>query len=67
MKISISQIKIGDRFRRDLGDIGHLVDSIKRHGLLHPVVITDKMSYDDKKILDRLMNSYVSFYQFDIG
>ena len=41
MKVPIADIKIGPRFRKDLGDIGPLVDSIKRHGLLHPVVITE--------------------------
>ena len=40
MKVPIGDIKIGPRFRKELGDIGPLVDSIKRHGLLHPVVIT---------------------------
>ena len=40
LKVSIADIKIGSRFRKDLGDIGPLIDSIKRHGLLHPVVIT---------------------------
>ena len=42
LKVRIADIKIGPRFRKDLGDIGPLVDSIKRHGLLHPIVITDK-------------------------
>jgi ParB family chromosome partitioning protein len=42
LKIKISDINIGPRFRKDLGDLGPLIDSIKRHGLLHPVVITDK-------------------------
>ena len=40
MKVPIADIKIGPRFWKELGDIGPLVDSIKRHGLLHPVVIT---------------------------
>ena len=42
MLVKISAIIIGPRFRKDLGDIGPLVDSIKRIGLLHPVVITNK-------------------------
>jgi ParB/RepB/Spo0J family partition protein len=41
LKIKISDIKVGPRFRKDLGDLGPLIDSIKRHGLLHPVVITE--------------------------
>jgi ParB family transcriptional regulator, chromosome partitioning protein len=44
LKIKISDINIGPRFRKDLGDLGPLVDSIKRHGLLHPVVIDESNS-----------------------
>jgi len=36
----ISSIKIGKRFRKDLGDIDALARSIKEVGLLHPIVIT---------------------------
>lgn len=36
----IAQIKVGARFRRELGDISALADSIGRIGLLHPIVIT---------------------------
>jgi ParB family chromosome partitioning protein len=39
---SVSRIKVGKRFRRDLGDIQSLADSIDRLGLLHPIVITPK-------------------------
>jgi len=35
----ISDIKIGDRHRRDLGDIDALAASIGEVGLLHPVVV----------------------------
>lgn len=38
-KIKISKIKIGLRFRHDLGDVNALVQSIKEIGLLHPVVL----------------------------
>ena len=38
--IEIADIKIGTRKRKDIGDIGPLVDSITEIGLLHPVVIT---------------------------
>ena len=41
MKIPISEIKIGDRFRKDLGDIDLLVDSIARVGLIQPVIISE--------------------------
>lgn len=39
MTKKISDIKIGPRFRKDLGDIDTLAKSIKKIGLLHPVVI----------------------------
>jgi len=37
MKIKISKIKIGDRFRKDLGDITSLSESIDKLGLLQPI------------------------------
>src|SRR6266571_452215 len=36
----ISSIRIGERHRKDLGDLTSLADSIASVGLLHPVVIT---------------------------
>lgn len=36
----IKRIKIGRRFRHDLGDVEALAESIEAIGLLHPVVIT---------------------------
>src|ERR1039457_5826406 len=36
----IEQIQIGFRYRKDLGDLRPLVDSIAEVGLLHPVVVT---------------------------
>ncbi len=39
--IRISDIKIGDRRREDLGDIDALAESIKKYGLLAPPVLTD--------------------------
>ena len=36
----IFSIKVGERHRRDLGDVNGLAASIKAVGLLHPVVIT---------------------------
>ena len=37
--IPIDSIKIGNRFRKDLGDIASLTEDIKEIGLLHPIVI----------------------------
>lgn len=37
--ISISQIKIEDRKRKDYGDLTSLSDSIKRHGVIEPIVV----------------------------
>jgi ParB family chromosome partitioning protein len=36
----IADIRIGQRHRRDLGDIDALAASISEVGLLHPVVVT---------------------------
>jgi ParB-like chromosome segregation protein Spo0J len=39
--IPIEQVKIGERFRKDLGDIQSLADSIKELGLLQPIVVNE--------------------------
>lgn len=39
MKIEISDIKIGKRYRTALGDLTELCESIKKVGLLHPIVL----------------------------
>lgn len=43
MLIRIDDIEIGERFRKDLGDIGDLAQSIAGIGLLHPIVVTPDM------------------------
>lgn len=42
-EINISDIKIGKRLRKDLGDIKSLAKSIEEVGLLHPIVCTEKL------------------------
>ena len=42
MTEKISAIKIGKRFRKDLGDIDALAQNIETVGLLHPVVIDER-------------------------
>ncbi len=44
MSIPISSIKIGKRFRRDLGDIDELAASIRESGLLHPVCVDVRLN-----------------------
>ena len=39
MKLSIKDIKVGKRHRKDMGDIDSLAQSIADVGLLHPVVV----------------------------
>lgn len=41
-EIALSEIKIGKRFRKDLGNIKKLAKSIEEIGLLHPIVIDDE-------------------------
>ena len=40
MKLLIEDIKIKKRIRKDLGDLTSLIDSLRSHGLMNPVVIT---------------------------
>ena len=40
--IAVDSIKIGSRFRKELGDIASLAENIKEIGLLHPIVINQK-------------------------
>jgi hypothetical protein len=40
MELCISAIHIGERHRRDLGDLTALAESIKALGLLHPIVVS---------------------------
>lgn len=37
--LALDSIVIGERVRKDMGDVSSLADSITRHGLLHPVVV----------------------------
>jgi ParB family transcriptional regulator, chromosome partitioning protein len=39
--IRIEDIKVGNRFRKDLGNIDDLAKSIQKIGLLHPIVINE--------------------------
>ena len=39
--MKISDIKIGERHRKDMGDLAALAESIKTEGLLHPVGVTE--------------------------
>ena len=38
-RVAISDIRIGERRRQDLGDIASLAKNIETHGLLHPIII----------------------------
>ena len=38
--IPIDQVQVGDRARSEVGDLRELVDSIREHDLLHPIVLT---------------------------
>ena len=42
MEMELGRIIIKKRVRKNLGDLGSLMDSLRRHGLLNPVVINDK-------------------------
>ncbi len=38
--IDIERIRVHHRVRRDLGDLGSLKESMRRHGLFNPLVVT---------------------------
>lgn len=42
-RLYVSKIEVIDRHRSDLGDLTDLRESIDKHGLLHPVVVTDEL------------------------
>jgi DNA methylase/ParB-like nuclease domain len=42
-ELKINDIKIGDRHRRDMGDLAALADSIHQEGLLQPIGVTDRL------------------------
>jgi ParB/RepB/Spo0J family partition protein len=43
MKVAVAEIKARNRFRKDVGDLADLLDSIPRVGLLHPLVVDANM------------------------
>jgi ParB-like nuclease domain len=45
-KLDIKKIKVRNRFRKRLGDIGSLAESIKEVGLLHPIVVRPDGRFD---------------------
>jgi ParB family chromosome partitioning protein len=40
MQISIKSIRVGRRVRHDLGDLAPLMESMRRHGQMNPIVLT---------------------------
>ncbi|OJF76223.1 MAG: hypothetical protein BKP49_08770 [Treponema sp. CETP13] len=41
MNAKIAQIKVKKRIRQDVGDLQPLMDSLKRYGLLNPIVVSE--------------------------
>ena len=42
MQIDIDRIVVRKRVRKNLGDLSSLMDSLRRHGLMNPVVINSR-------------------------
>lgn len=40
MQVSISSIKVEQRVRKDMGDLGSLMESMKTYGQLSPIIVT---------------------------
>src|SRR5215207_1748642 len=61
MLVKIAEIKIGDRVRKNFGDLDTLAKSISEHGLIQPIAVTSDMELIDgerrmrahRDILDR--------------
>ena len=51
-QIPIQEIRIGSRFRQDMGDLQSLADSIAKEGLLQPIGITEdnELVFGDRRI-----------------
>ena len=52
-EIKIADIVVGDRHRRDMGDLTTLADSISQEGLLQPIGVTDNLElvFGERRIL----------------
>jgi ParB-like chromosome segregation protein Spo0J len=44
--VPIATIKVGERYRKHMGDLQALADSIDKDGLLHPLVINQEKRLD---------------------
>ena len=42
MQLRTDEIKVKKRIRKDLGDLTQLMESIKAHGLMNPVVVNER-------------------------
>lgn len=42
-ELKIADIRIGNRHRRDMGDLTSLAESIRQEGLLQPIGVTDRL------------------------
>jgi len=69
-EIKISDITIGERFRKDVGDVSSLAASIQNIGLLHPVVIdeTNKLIAGRRRLaaFEYLGKDQIPFYRVNI-
>jgi ParB family chromosome partitioning protein len=52
-EIKIAAIKVGQRHRRDMGDLTSLADSIRQEGLLQPIGVTDMLElvFGERRLL----------------
>jgi ParB family chromosome partitioning protein len=50
-KLPLTSIILGDRFRKDLGDIDELKESLEQHGLLQPIGVHRRGEDEDAYIL----------------
>ena len=52
-ELRIADIKVGDRHRKDMGNLSDLADSIRTEGLLQPIGVTEKLElvFGERRLL----------------
>jgi len=75
MRHKICDVKVGDRFRKDMGNLSSLKKSIQEIGLLHPIVVDSENGsaiinkdtlQDMHRILQTILSITHSFIQYQL-
>lgn len=66
MRMAIPQIQIGDRFRKEMGDVAGLAKSIKDVGLLQPIGVTEdnRLVFGERRL--RACRDHLGWSEIDV-